>query len=161
MLGVKDVIFLEYPDQELEDTSDFRKEIVRQIRIFQPYTVSTTDPYRRYIWHRDHRITGQVTLDAVYPYARDHLAYPELIAEGLGPHKVSEILCWGTDDPNYWSDITETFETKITALSCHVSQVGNRDFNGLYEGLKARAVEAAKGQDFKLAESFHRIEIRM
>ena len=33
----------------------------------------------------------QVVLDAVFPYARDHLAYPDLIEEGLEPHKVTEV----------------------------------------------------------------------
>ena len=88
LLGVREVIFLRHPDQGLEDTGDFRKEIVRLIRLHQPETVVTADPYRRYIWHRDHRITGQVTLDAIFPYARDHLSYPDLIKEGLYPHKV-------------------------------------------------------------------------
>ena len=77
LLGVREVIFLHYPDQALEDTPKFRKEIVRLIRMYQPGTVVTTDPYRRYIWHRDHRITGQATLDAVFPYARTFL--PTLI----------------------------------------------------------------------------------
>jgi LmbE family N-acetylglucosaminyl deacetylase len=161
VLGVKDVAFLGYPDQGLEDTAEFRKELVRQIRIYQPECVATTDPYRHYIWHRDHRITGQVTMDAIYPFARDHLAYPDLYAQGYDPHKVKEVLCWGTENPNYWTDITGTFETKLTALACHKSQVGNRDPHQLYEGLKARAAESARGQNFSLAESFHRVEIWM
>jgi LmbE family N-acetylglucosaminyl deacetylase len=161
ILGVKDVVFLGYPDQELEDTVEFRKEIVRQIRIFQPETVATNDPYRKYISHRDHRITGQVTIDAVYPFARDHLAFPDLFARGYQPHKVKQVLCWGTEDPNYWSDITDTFDLKIAALRCHFSQVGHRDAGQLYEGLKTRASDMAKGQNFKLAEAFHRVEIMM
>ena len=68
--------------------------------------MATTDPYRRYIWHRDHRITGQVVLDAVFPYARDRHAYPDLIEQGLEPHKVKEVLLWGAEEPNYFSDIT-------------------------------------------------------
>ena len=91
-LGVREVIFLRRPDQSLEDTPEFRKEIVRLIRMYRPETVVTADPYRRYLWHRDHRITGQVVLDAVFPYARDHLAYPELLDEGLQSHKVSEVF---------------------------------------------------------------------
>jgi len=71
VLGVREVIFLRYPDQALEDTPEFRKEIVRLIRVYQPETVVTVDPYRRYLGHRDHRITGQVVLDAIFPYARD------------------------------------------------------------------------------------------
>ena len=74
VLGVQEIIFLAYPDQGLEDTPEFRKQIVRLIRQYRPHTIVTADPYRRYIWHRDHRIAGQVVLDAVFPYARDHLA---------------------------------------------------------------------------------------
>ncbi len=73
LLGVREVIFLRHPDQTLEDTPEFRKEIVRLIRMYRPETVVTADPYRRYLWNRDHIITGQVVLDANYPYARDHL----------------------------------------------------------------------------------------
>ena len=82
LLGVREVIFLRRPDQDLEDTPEFRKELVRLIRVYRPETVITVDPYRRYIWHRDHRITAQVTLDAVFPYARDVHTYPELLQEG-------------------------------------------------------------------------------
>ena len=123
LLGVADVIFLEFPDQALEDNDEFRKQIVRVIRQFKPNTVVTTDPYRKYIWHRDHRITGQVVLDAVYPYARDHLSYPDLLEEGLEPHKVQELLFWASEDINYRVDITDTFEQKISALYCHESQI--------------------------------------
>ncbi|MDD5701214.1 MAG: PIG-L family deacetylase [Dehalococcoidales bacterium] len=159
VVGALDVIFLGFPDQSLEDTPEFRKEIVRQIRAYQPDIVATTDPYRKYLSHRDHRITGQVTLDAVYPFARDHLAYPDLFAQGYKPHKVKEVLTWGTDDPNYWSDITRTFEIKIQALRCHKSQIGNRDFPELYKHLRTKAAEDARGQGFELAEAFHRTEI--
>ncbi|MFC1929625.1 PIG-L deacetylase family protein, partial [Chloroflexota bacterium] len=58
LLGVREVVFLRYTDQALEDTPDFRKAIVRLIRKYRPQTVVSADPYRRYIWHRDHRITG-------------------------------------------------------------------------------------------------------
>ncbi|MDD5038925.1 MAG: PIG-L family deacetylase [Dehalococcoidales bacterium] len=158
VLGVREVIFLRHPDQELEDTPGFRKELVRLIRMYRPGTVATADPYRRYIWHRDHRITGQVTLDAIYPYARDLLAYPDLIGEGIRPHKVKEVLLWASEDPNYYSDITDTFELKIAALRCHQSQVGENNPE-LEKRLKRRHQTMAKGKDFKMAEAFHRVEI--
>ncbi len=97
-LGVREVVFLDYPDQGLEDTPEMRKRIVRLIRTYRPQTLVTSDPYRRYLWHRDHRIIGQVAMDAVFPYARDHLAYPDLLEEGFEPHKVEEILFWATED---------------------------------------------------------------
>ena len=157
ILGVSDVIFLHYPDQGLEDTPGFRKELVRLIRIYRPETVVTADPYRRYIWHRDHRITGQVALDAVYPYARDHLAYPDLLQEGLEPHNVKEVLLWGAEEPNYPSDITSTFDIKLNALHCHQSQIG--DYTGLEKWLREWARELAQGEKFELAEAFYQIEV--
>ena len=160
LLGVKEVIFLRYPDQGLEDTPEFRKEIVRLIRIYRPEMVITSDPYRRYIWHRDHRITGQATLDAVFPYARDFHAYPDLMEEGLEPHKVREVLLWASEDPNYRSDITDTFDIKLAALCCHKSQVGNSLSPDLKQWLIQRAKENAQGEDYELAEAFHRVEIR-
>jgi len=159
LLGVREVIFLRHPDQSLEDTPEFRKELVRLIRIYRPITMVTADPYRRYIWHRDHRITGQVTLDAVFPYARDLFSYPDLIEEGLQPHKVRELLFWAADDVNYRSDITDTFHLKVAALRCHESQVGHIPPQELEELLKERHREMAEGEEFQLAEAFHRVEI--
>ena len=158
VLGVHDVVFLRQPDQGLEDTAEFRKFIARMIRTFRPDIVMTSDPYRRYIWHRDHRIIGQVVLDAVFPYARDRLAYPDLLAEGLMPHKVRELYFWGTEDINFRSDISATFDLKIAALRCHVSQV--REFNrgDPAEWLRQRCREMAAGETFGLAEGFHRVE---
>ena len=159
LLGVREVIFLRYPDQALEDTPEFRKEIVRLIRMYQPEIVVTADPYRRYIWHRDHRIAGRVVLDAVFPYARDIHAYPDLIKQGLQPHKVKEVLLWASEDPNYCFDITETFDIKLAALCCHKSQIGDRVSPELEKRLRERCKTMADGEDYELAEAFHRLEI--
>ncbi len=158
-LGVREVIFLRHPDQGLEDTPEFRKELVRLIRMYRPETLITADPYRRYVWHRDHRITGQVALDAVFPYARDVLSYPDLIEEGLNPHKVREILFWASEDVNYRSDITKTFPMKLAALRCHKSQVGHIPPQELKKRLRQRHKKMAEGEGFQLAEAFHRVEI--
>ena len=159
LLGVKEVIFLGYPDQGLEETPRFRKDIVKQIRRFRPETVVTADPYRRYIWHRDHRITGQVTLDAVFPYARDHLSYPDLLEEGLEPHKVKEILLWASENINHRLDITDTFPLKLNALREHKSQVGHIPRQELEGYLRGRAIQLSEGESFQLAEGFHREEV--
>ena len=159
VLGVADVVFLGYKDQNLEDTPEFRKHIVEMIRTFQPHTVITLDPYRRYLWHRDHRIVGQVVMDAVFPFARDHMAYPDMLDKGLEPHKVAELLFFGTEDINYYSDVSATFDLKFAALNCHKSQVqglGNGDLKGW---LRERCRLLAKGSEYELAEAFHRITL--
>jgi LmbE family N-acetylglucosaminyl deacetylase len=142
VLGVSDVVFLRYPDQELEDTPSFRKAIVRQIRRYQPEMIVTSDPYRRYIWHRDHRITGQVTLDAVYPYARD-------------------LLFFGTEDVNLRIDITETFHLKLAALRCHKSQINQLGIPDLEKWLWQRCRNMAEGTDFEIAEAFHQVVVSL
>ena len=157
LLGVREVIFLHHPDQSLEDTPEFRKEIVRLIMMYKPDTVVTVDPYRRYLSHRDHRITAQVTLEAVYPYAGKAYSYPDLLEQGLQPHRVKEVLFCGTEDPNYYIDITDTIDIKIAALRCHRSQVGDRP--EVDEWMKQWAKMSAEGQDYELAEAFHREEI--
>ncbi len=160
VLGVREVIFLRHEDQSLEDTPEFRKEIVRLIRTYRPDIVVSADPYRRYLWHRDHRITGRVVLDAVFPYARDHLAYPDLLEEGLEPHKVKEVWLWTiADNINHRSDVTDTFDIKVKALRCHESQVGNDRLPDLEERLRQWAKDRAQGTEYELAEAFHREEI--
>jgi LmbE family N-acetylglucosaminyl deacetylase len=159
VLGVTDCVFLRFPDQSLEDTADFRKKLVRVIRQFQPEVIATVDPYRKYMWHRDHRITGQVVADAVFPFSRDHLAYPDLLDEGLEPHKVKEMWFWGSEEPNLRIDITGTFDIKIKALECHKSQVGDVP-QDMRERLRHFAKVNATGEIFELAEAFHRVEMR-
>ncbi|MFC1986033.1 PIG-L deacetylase family protein [Chloroflexota bacterium] len=157
LLGVREVIFLHHPDQGLEDTPEFRKEIVRLIRMYKPDTVVTIDPYYRgYLSHRDHRITARVTLEAVFPYAGS-ISYPDLLEQGLQPHRVKEVLFCGTEDPNYYMDITDTIDIKLAALRCHKSQV--RDRPELAEWIMQRARVSAEGQDYEFAEAFHREEI--
>ena len=159
LLGVREVVFLRHPDQSLEDTPEFRKELVRVIRKYRPNTVVTADPYRRYIWHRDHRILGRVVLDAIFPYARDIHAYPDLYEQGFEPHRVREILLWGSPDTNHRLDITDTFDTKMAALACHKSQINPERFPEMAERMRERYHEMSKGSGFELAEAFHREEL--
>ena len=80
MLGVREVVFLGYNDQELEDTPEFRKKLVKLIRTYRFNTIITVDPRQHYLWwHRDHRICGQVTMDAIFHYARDQGGLPGFI----------------------------------------------------------------------------------
>lgn len=156
-MGVREVVYMGYPDQGLEDTPQLRKDIVRLLRLYRPRVLLTSDPYRRYLWHRDHRIIGQSAMDAVFPCSRDHLAYPDLLDQGLEPHKVAEIYFWGAEDINFRSNITATFDRKIEALRCHVSQIGENETSDRVEWLRQRCREMAGGADFDLAEGFHRV----
>ena len=124
-LGVHEVTILPNGDGELVDGRELLGEITRHVRRIRPDIVFTTDPFRTGFYiHRDHRITGMVTMDAVFPFARDRLHFPEHHAAGLEPHKTAEIYFWGTEHPDVFVDISDTIETKIEATKLHVSQFG-------------------------------------
>jgi LmbE family N-acetylglucosaminyl deacetylase len=159
LLGVREVIFLRHPDLGLEDTPEFRKEILRLILAYRPEIVATCDPYQRYLSNRDHRIVGRVVMDAVWPYALAPNTYPDLLEQGFKLHKVKEVLLWQTEEPNYRCDISETFDIKMAALSCHKSQIGDPVEATFLEELMNFTTQAAKGQNYKLGEAFHRLEV--
>ena len=171
ILGAANVVMLGRPDGELEDSADFRKDLVRQIRTVKPDVVLTAEPYRRNMqWHRDHRITGQVALDAVFPYARDHLHFGDLFAnEGIEPHKTAAIMFWGAENPNVFIDIAADFEVKLSAVLAHTTQTGRRPPEAIAAFLRRRGIEAAEqgaqsreegAGGLELAEAFRRVTFR-
>jgi LmbE family N-acetylglucosaminyl deacetylase len=130
-LGVLDCFFLDHVDGELTVNRQLLGEIVRHIRMLKPHAVftHTIDVIQRntFINHSDHRATGQTTIDAVYPTARDFLNFPEQIAEGLSTHNVRELYLWGAKDANFEVDISDIVDDKVTALLEHKSQFGHRE----------------------------------
>jgi LmbE family N-acetylglucosaminyl deacetylase len=164
-MGVKHLVMLQHPDGGLEDTREFLGDIVRAIRTYKPHTVFVHDPYRiKGFQHRDHRKAGLTTTDAVYPYARDHLHFPEHITEeGLQPHKVRELWYWGMDEPDVIVDVTGHVDTQIAALIRHESQVpGFNVPKGETIGLRVtkRASEVAEGYGFTHGAVFRRLTAR-
>src|SRR5262249_29203010 len=164
-IGVKHVVMLRHPDGGLEDTREFRGEIVRAIRAYRPHTVFTHDPHRiQGFQHRDHRMAGIVTTDAVYPFARDHLHFPEhLTAEGLEPHKVRELWYWGADEPNVIVDVTNGIDTQIAALIRHQSQLPGFNVTAgqsIGERVKDGAARLGKAFGFRHGAAFRRLIAR-
>lgn len=127
-LGVKQVLYLDEPDGELRPHAELRKRVVAEMRRYQPVAVVTFDPTRYffgdfYINHPDHRVAGEVVVEAIFPAVGNRMYCPELLAEGLLPHTVKELYLWGSEQPNQWIDITDLLQTKMEAIQCHASQV--------------------------------------
>ena len=154
-IGTRDVTFLGYGDGELEATREVIGKVVREIRRFKPDMVLCQNPYLRGRHnHRDHRMAEQTAFDAVYPYARHRLHYPEHQAEGLRPHAVAEIYTGGGDDPEVVIDVSDVVETRIEALKAHRSQIGNPE--ELTERIMGRTSELAEKHGYRYAEGFRR-----
>jgi LmbE family N-acetylglucosaminyl deacetylase len=128
IVGVDDVRFLGYPDGRVVASLDLRRDLARVIRELRPQRVVAMNPERNleriYASHPDHLATGEATIDAVYPDARNRWAHPELADEGLEPHTVDEV--WinpSTTSPTHYVDITANANRKISALLSHKSQM--------------------------------------
>ena len=94
-LHVASLTFLDFPDGELMPSLELRRAIARAIRRHRPDVVVCQAAVRTYQSfcsdHPDHLAAGQATLDAVFPASQTRGLFPELLAEGLEPHHVSEV----------------------------------------------------------------------
>jgi LmbE family N-acetylglucosaminyl deacetylase len=161
-LGVSSVDFLDEPDGLVQPTLVLRERITRVIRTTRPEVVMSHDPTVLFVnneWvnHPDHRAVGQVTVDAVFPTARDPLNFPEHRAAGLEPWKVAELFLWSTNEANQLVDIGETLERKVAALGHHASQF--RAFDDIARWVRRRSEELGERAGYRAAEGFRRVTL--
>ena len=166
ILGVKDVVFLDYPDGLLVPSIELRGKLVRLMRQYRPYRIICQSPDRTWEpvyqigrYHPDHLAAGQATLSAMYPASQNGWDFPELLKEGFPPHKVKEIYFSGAPNPNFAVDITSQMDAKMAALRAHVSQLAGR-FDELEGFLRTYTAEAGKKYGMEYVEEFHRAENR-
>jgi LmbE family N-acetylglucosaminyl deacetylase len=164
-LGATEVVMLGAVDGELEPSLDLRRELTSWIRRLRPDVVLTHDPWKRYMLHSDHRVTGFAAVDAVVA-ARDHLFFPEQLTGGVEKHRPGALLLWAADEPDHFEDIAATFDRKLTALLRHSSQTQTTMGDALTSDVARRAFEdrirewaAQQGEPagLPLAESFKRL----
>src|SRR6185295_8598789 len=128
IVGYAGVSFLHMPDGALANDLVLRHHLVREIRTFRP--------------------------DAVYPAARNPMAFPALARAGLAAHRVRRLYLFWPNEPNVRVDITATLDRKIAALAAHSSQIKEPD--KLAERIRSWAAEeggaigAAAGEALRL-----------
>lgn len=175
VIGVAAQHLLGYPDGELPAGNVLESEIVALVRRVRPEVVVCHDPEavmfgQDYFNHRDHRMVGWSTLDAVAPAAALPHYFPS-----LGPaHQVRTVYLSGTLAPDVWVDIGESIEAKVEAVNCHASQFGGerqgdggqRRGSGVASGdtwvasaVRRRAQEAGATAGVALAEGFRRLRL--
>ncbi|MGI8484835.1 MAG: PIG-L deacetylase family protein [Thermomicrobiales bacterium] len=160
LLGAEEIIFLRHPDGEVEADRALCGEIARWIRTWKPEVIFTFDPEHplpRYVSHRDHRITGRMTLDAVYPAARDPLNFREQIDEGLSIHNVRQVWLFASELADRYVDITLGLDRKIAARLAHASLTPSPA--ALPESWRRRAAETGAIVGLDAGEAFTIIEL--
>jgi LmbE family N-acetylglucosaminyl deacetylase len=128
IVGYAGVSFLHQPDGALANDLALRELLVREIRTFRPDAVLAVDPETLFysdggVNHADHRTAGLAAVDAVYPAARNPMAFPWLARDGMAAHVVRRLYLFWTNHPNAWVDVTSTLERKLAALRAHPSQI--------------------------------------
>ncbi|HUH16805.1 MAG TPA: PIG-L deacetylase family protein, partial [Methylomirabilota bacterium] len=161
-IGVEGVDFLDEPDGQVEPSLRLRERITFAVRSLRPEVVMTHDPTVLFVnneWvnHPDHRAVGQVTVDAVFPTARDPLNFREHLDAGLEAWKVSELFLWSTNEANQLVDIGGTLESKIAALGHHTSQF--RSFDEIARWVRRRSEELGDRAGYRAAEGFRRVTL--
>ena len=164
-LGLKDVVFLDYEDSMLQPTLALRKDIAREIRRYKPDVLITMYPMRNLdggwgVGHPDHMAAGEAALQAVFPTARDHMTFPDLLEAGFEPHKVAEVWIIGHPAPDLYVDVTQHMDTSVAALMQHKSQMNGRDEAWASEMMRRWRRERGVGKGIQYAEAFKRIEFR-
>ena len=164
-LGLKDIAFLDYEDSMLEPTLELRRDIAREIRRHRPDVLICNHPLRTLdggwgIGHPDHLASGEAALAAVFPTARDHMTFPELLEAGFEPHKVAEVWIMGHPEPDLWIDVSDHMDTAVKAIMQHVTQVDSSSEEETGKMMREWRRRPAVGKGMQYAEAYKRYNFR-
>ncbi|MHB1989105.1 MAG: PIG-L deacetylase family protein [Acidimicrobiales bacterium] len=163
--GKGDVVFLGWPDGELESGLRQRLEIAAWIRRLRPEVVVGHDPWKRYRLHPDHRNAGFLVTDGIVA-ARDPLFFPEL---GTEPHRPATLLLWEADEVDHVEEVEQFVQAKLEALLSHRSQFrstmgisnasadGDRELSEFRTRVVERLAENGAPAGFSAGEAFKRL----
>jgi len=162
VVGYTGVTFLHQPDGALANDLALREQLVREIRSFRPDAVLTHDPEVLFygdggVNHADHRAAGIAAVDAVFPAARNPMAFPRLAREGLAPHRTRRLYLFWSNRPDTWVDVSDTLDRRIDALRCHVSQLQHPE--RLDARMRAWAAEEGTPIGARYGEAFRLVVI--
>ncbi len=153
LLGVKQMIWLDFQDGSHLEPPAVRDKIIEAVRQTRPDALMVMDPWLPYEAHSDHRITGLAAAEAVLLSGFPHIS-PHHFTRGLKPHSPVAVAFYSTSRPNTFIDVTATWLLKMEALSKHESQFTAENLEMIGAYLTAKAGEHAAGRGFELAEAF-------
>lgn len=158
------VVFLGWPDGELDCGVRQRWDVCYWIRKLRPDVVLGHDPWKRYRLHPDHRNAGFLVTDGVVA-ARDPHFFPE---QGPPPHRPKAILLWEADQPDHTEDVSAFVPAKLEALLEHRSQfrstmavtdpASEEELGAFRDKMRSWMAEAGAERGFDAGEQFKLID---
>lgn len=121
VLGVRGLVWLDYPDSGLSMNLEARGKLVELIRRKRPEAIFTVDPWLTYEAHPDHRNTGLLVSEALM-FSGLYNVNPEQLQGGLGPYQSDYVAYFVTQRPNTYIDISESLGDKLEAIRKHRTQ---------------------------------------
>ncbi|MCX7736522.1 MAG: bacillithiol biosynthesis deacetylase BshB1 [Candidatus Kapabacteria bacterium] len=171
ILGVKFRENLGLPDGKLTVNDESVEKMIVMIRKYRPKIVLVNPPYER---HPDHEASHFILRKAMF---KSGLIKVETEYDGVPqtPLRIRKMFCYMQSyefprKPDFYVDITSTFEKKMNAIKAYTSQVwvpGLSDPNGpvtrlsrpeFLEELEARAIYFGTQIGVRFAEAFYSIE---
>jgi LmbE family N-acetylglucosaminyl deacetylase len=120
-LGAVELIGLDVPDLEVDSANpQLVERLVNLIRRVQPDVIITHAPED---YMRDHVEVSRLVFDASFSASVPHFADNALPPARITPLYYMDTLAGVNFLPVEYVDISETIETKLSALNCHTSQV--------------------------------------
>jgi len=158
ILGVNELLWLDFADGGNLPLDIIRTEITSLIRKRKPQAVLVCDPWLPYEAHSDHNRTGLATAEASLLASMPNFC-PADLQDGIMPHTVNMIAFYYTAYPNTFIDVSTTWEQKMAAIDCHVSQFSGGKKEKLKAYLTARARELAESRKDDLVEALKVLSI--
>lgn len=150
IMGVDDIKFLDFPDNEMDMVSNLQitKEIEYVIEKFKPHTVYTHSQYDVNI---DHRILYDATITATRPTPNGNVK--EVIS-----YEVPSSTEWyfpSRFSPNIFVDISKELSVKINALMAYKNEVRKYPHPRSAEAIEMIAKRWGTVSGFNAAEAFY------
>lgn len=150
ILGIKELIWLDYPDAGDYSIYSVRNDIIKQVRLLKPDFLVTVDPWLPYEAHRDHIKTGLAASEALILCSLPHIV-PDVPPGGV---TINGIAFYHTAAPNTVINVEETWELKFEAISQHKSQFSPDELAMMRSYFEMKASEYAGDKGFRLGEAF-------
>jgi LmbE family N-acetylglucosaminyl deacetylase len=153
IIGVKEQIWLGYPDAGQYDYFEVRREIIQHIRRLRPDFVLTCDPWLPYEFHNDHIVTGKATADAASLYGLTRLKTEPAVDAAYEPFDLQGIAFYASAYPNTLVDITDFWEQKQQAVSQYRAQFSEAEMAWLLGRLENWGRGTAVNHPFTYGEA--------
>ncbi len=151
-LGIKETFLLNYPTMELT-MSSLVSMVPRISKIFNTVCPNVVYCLNRSDAHSDHRITFDAVMACTksfrYPFIEKVLMYECILETEFAPALPEKIFL-----PNYFVDISDSFQEKLEIMKIYNSELGEHPFPRSLKNIEALAIFRGASVGVEYAEAF-------